>query len=100
MTNNFKRISTSDCLMNNNSSEQMFATGALNLASSGHMNANNFVLDKRQKRENNSFFNGENVELADMFVNMNKCQSGTNGQKAKKSTTRNEFTRFCSANAR
>lgn len=70
--------------MNNNSSEQMFATGALNLASSGHMNANNFVLDKRQKRENNSFFNGENVELADMFVNLNKCQSGTNGQKAKK----------------
>lgn len=66
MTHNLKEFQTSECLMNDNSSKQMFISGARNLASSGHMNANNFVLDKRQRREKElDLFNGENVEWAD-----------------------------------
>lgn len=66
MTHNLKEFQTSECLMNDNSSKHMFASGARNLASSGHMNANNFVLDKRQRREKEpDLFNEENVEWAD-----------------------------------
>lgn len=66
MTHNLKEFQTSECLMNDNSSKQIFATGARNLASSGHRNANDFVLDKRQRIEKRpDLFNGENVEWAD-----------------------------------
>lgn len=69
MTHNLKEFQTSECLMNDNSSKQMFASGARNLASSGHTNANDFVLDKRQRREKEpDLFNGENKEWADYVM--------------------------------
>lgn len=53
-------------MSDDNSSKQMFATGTRNNVSSGHMKANNFVLDNRQRREKvPDLFNGENVDWAD-----------------------------------
>lgn len=40
------------CEKIDNSSKQMFATGARNLSTADHMNASNLVLNRSQRKEN------------------------------------------------
>lgn len=82
----FKRISDFR-MSDDNSSKQMFATDTRNNVSSGHMKANNFVLDNRQRREKVSdLFNGENVEWADSVCHFEQVSIWSKWSESKTAT--------------